>query len=57
MNDETLRTLSDSIVRNNKLGGALENKLKELEKEMNDFMEEQAKKKAWIQRRLSELNA
>ena len=44
MNDETLRTLTDSIVRNTRLGGASENKLQELEKEMSDFIEEQAKK-------------
>ena len=57
MNEETLKTLSDSMARNNRLAGALENKLRELGKGMDDFIEEQAKKKAWVQQRLTELNA
>ena len=57
MNEETLKTLSDSLVRNDRLAVALESKLKELDKEMDEFIEGQAKKKAWVQQRLTELNA
>ena len=57
INDETLVTLTKALARNKRMKELLESKDAELEKEMADLIDKNSRKRAWIQKRLSEITA
>ena len=55
VNDETLKTVSDSMARNKRLEDALDKKIKAMEQEFEEFVER--KRRAWVQSKAAELRA